>query len=266
MASSSKRNEAHTPSPTKKKSYALVLATPNKADRLTRLQVALNHVQEENRELKTRLCALEIRLSELEVMAKSKAVEVKDAISTISSMATSAQVQEVTSSLTHKVQACVTANFRERRLQEENALKIRIGGLPTEWDSRNIDFEDEVMALNEALHPAHVDRDALEAISNKRNHSKEDRIANGQAILILAKPEDRLRLLQQSRLLKGTTMWIAEELTPTQLKHKAQELKKMHAARREGKWAVLRNGRAVIQEFRTPKPATPPLSDTPPTP
>ncbi|KAI5057417.1 hypothetical protein GOP47_0027432 [Adiantum capillus-veneris] len=71
-----------------------------------------------------------------------------------------------------------------------------------------------------------------------------------------------MKLLQQSRLLKGRTLWIAEELTPNQLKLKASELKKMHEARKQGKWAVYRGGKAIIQEFRTPKP-TPPSPDPP---
>ncbi|KAI5083218.1 hypothetical protein GOP47_0002961 [Adiantum capillus-veneris] len=71
-----------------------------------------------------------------------------------------------------------------------------------------------------------------------------------------------MRLLRQSYHLKGTKFWIAEELTANQLKRKASELKKMHEARRQGKWAVYRGGKAIIQEFRTPKP-TPPQHDPP---
>ena len=197
-------------------------------------------------------------------MARSKANEVDTAIST---MATGAQIQEVTSSLNHRVQACMDANIRERQLQEKNALKVRVGGLPTQWDSWQVDYETGLTTFLETLHPVRIDADSLEMVCNKKcRHLKADRIASGQAILVFNKPEDRLRVLQQSRLLKGTTMWIAKELTSTQLKHKAQELKKMHAARRIGHWAVLRGGRAIIQEFRTPKPAALSPSDTPSTP
>ncbi|KAI5078440.1 hypothetical protein GOP47_0006111 [Adiantum capillus-veneris] len=66
-----------------------------------------------------------------------------------------------------------------------------------------------------------------------------------------------MKLLCQSRLLKGKKIWIAEELTTNQLKSKASELKKMHEARKQGKWAVYRNGKAIIQEFQNPKPAIP---------
>ena len=64
---------------------------------------------------------------------------------------------------------------------------------------------------------------------------------------------------------------MAEELTITQLKCKGAELKKVAEARAKGKWAVYRGDRALIQEFRTPKPATttitdPPLEPTPTSP
>lgn len=62
---------------------------------------------------------------------------------------------------------------------------------------------------------------------------------------------------------QGEKLWIAEELTSNQLKNKSQELKKMREAREQGKWAVFRGGNAIIQEFRTPKPAPPPPLTSP---
>ena len=44
------------------------------------------------------------------------------------------------------------------------------------------------------------------------------------------------------------------ELTMEQLKSKGEELKKVREARASGKWAVYRGGKAIIQDFRTPKP------------
>ncbi|KAI5082183.1 hypothetical protein GOP47_0001926 [Adiantum capillus-veneris] len=71
-----------------------------------------------------------------------------------------------------------------------------------------------------------------------------------------------MQLLCQSRLLKGTKFLIADELTTIQLKLKANELKKIHEACKQGKWAVYRDGKAVIQEFWTPK-LTPPSLNPP---
>ena len=47
--------------------------------------------------------------------------------------------------------------------------------------------------------------------------------------------EDRVKLLRQSHLLKGKTIWISEELTVNQLKAKASELKNVQEARKQGK-------------------------------
>ncbi|KAI5072532.1 hypothetical protein GOP47_0012638 [Adiantum capillus-veneris] len=66
-----------------------------------------------------------------------------------------------------------------------------------------------------------------------------------------------MQLLRQSRLLKGTKSWISEELMTNQLKLKKNELKKMHEARKEGKWPVYQRDKAIIQEFRAPKKALP---------
>ena len=67
-----------------------------------------------------------------------------------------------------------------------------------------------------------------------------------------------MELFRQSRFLKGKQVWISEELTTNQLKNKSSKLKKMHKARKQGKWAVYRGGRAIVQEFQTPKQAIPP--------
>ena len=61
----------------------------------------------------------------------------------------------------------------------------------------------------------------------------------------------RKRILQQSYKLKGTKIWIAEELTRTQLKNIATKLAKVRAAREAGKWAVYCDGLAVIRDFKT---------------
>ena len=49
-------------------------------------------------------------------------------------------------------------------------------------------------------------------------------------------------------------MWISNELTPIQLKNRAKELAKVKEARKEGKWAVYRGGKAIIGDFKNPPP------------
>ncbi|MCO5572847.1 hypothetical protein L7F22_026606 [Adiantum nelumboides] len=178
---------AYTPSPSlsKKKSYVIALATPNKADRILRLQAALTQVQEKNRDLKAHLGALEARLLELEAMVTTKTNEVNNAIS---NMVIEIKAQVLISSIPHKVQTCVVAKFWECPLQADNSLKIRIGGLPTQWDSSNMDYEDGLAALNEAIHPIHLDRKVVECISNKLQHDKKEHISSGHSIITLSTP------------------------------------------------------------------------------
>ena len=65
--------------------------------------------------------------------------------------------------------------------------------------------------------------------------------------------QDKIKVMKQARSLKGTKVWMADELTPLQLKSKKQELAKVHEARKQEKWVVYRYGKALIEEFRTPK-------------
>ena len=65
--------------------------------------------------------------------------------------------------------------------------------------------------------------------------------------------KEKIAVMKQARALKGTKIWIADELTPLQLKSKKEELAKVHEARRQGKWAVYRFGKALIEAFKTPK-------------
>lgn len=128
-------------------------------------------------------------------------------------------------------------------------------GLPQAWDTNTEPFEDAIAFLNNTIKLVHINPNLIENVSNKIDPPiPGQRIPSGHAVLCLKDKESRVRLLQQSRLLKDTKFWIAEELTLLQLKHKEEELKKVRAARAKGKWAVYRGGKAFIQEFRTPKP------------
>ena len=72
-------------------------------------------------------------------------------------------------------------------------------------------------------------------------------------ILRYSTMQEKIKVMKQTHSLQGTTVWMADELTPTQLKNRKQELAKVHEARKQGKWAVYRRGKAIIEDFRTPK-------------
>ena len=72
-------------------------------------------------------------------------------------------------------------------------------------------------------------------MSNKKDNTPGELISNGHFVLCFKDKESRLWLLQQSRLLKDTKLWITKKLTLLQLKHKGEELKKVKAAQAKGK-------------------------------
>lgn len=239
--SSSKSKISPVGTPIKKMSFASVLAAPSKTEVLARLQASIHSLEEENRDLKEHLATLELHVRNLTTAATNKAKDVDTKIE--------AHAQQVAIDITTKVGTCVSMELRERHFQEKNVLKVRIGGLPQAWDTHTGSFEDAITFLNECIKSIHIDPNSLEKVCNKADHKSGKRISSSHAILIFKDKESRLRLLQQSRLLKGTKLWIAEELTLFQLKHKEEQLKKVRAARAKGKWAVYRGGKAVIQEF-----------------
>ena len=66
--------------------------------------------------------------------------------------------------------------------------------------------------------------------------------------------DDKIKVMKQTKSLQGTSVWISDELTLIQLKNRAKELAKVREARKEGKWAVYRGGKAIIRDFKNPPP------------
>ncbi len=60
---------------------------------------------------------------------------------------------------------------------------------------------------------------------------------------------EKIAVMKQTKSLQGTSVWISDELTPIQLKNRSSELTKVREARRNGKWAVYRGGRAIIRDY-----------------
>ena len=131
--------------------------------------------------------------------------------------------------------------------------QIRICGLPSGWDRENIALEMEEDYI--------LETDVLKA-----QLSKVVPFVNlGDPSLIIVKgtqarvsysyKAEKIAVMQQTRSLKGTKVWIADELTPLQLKNRPEELAKVGEERKNGKWSVYRGGKAVINEFRTPQPS-----------
>ena len=146
----------------------------------------------------------------------------------------------------------VISVVKEKERMEGTQNQIRIGGLPMGWDRENIAPELQEDYI--------LETDVLKAqLSNVVPF-----VDLGDPIFIIVKGTqarltymdklDKIRVMKQTKSLQGTKVWIADELTPLQLKNKPTELAKVREARQNGKWAVYRGGQAVIRDFLTPPP------------
>ena len=67
----------------------------------------------------------------------------------------------------------------------------------------------------------------------------------------MATVHDKHHLLRTKKLLKGSHFFLDEDLTIKQQEERMEEVKKIRAARNEGKRAWLYNGKAIIPVFGT---------------
>lgn len=146
----------------------------------------------------------------------------------------------------------VISVIKEKERVEGIQNQVRIGGLPLGWDRENIalELEDDYV----------LETDVLKAQLSKVVPF----VDLGEPTFIIVKgtqakvsywdKSEKIAVMKQTRSLQGTKVWIADELTPLQLKNRPAELAKVKEARKNGKWAVYRGGKAIIGEFHTPPP------------
>lgn len=147
----------------------------------------------------------------------------------------------------------VIAEINERNTQSWVKHEIRVGGLAEDWLGVEVleDYEIE----NDIYVPEHeiLERKLNRAIPFIDIGEPRIEIKGKHVVLRYTDLQDKIKVMKQARSLKGTKVWMADELTPLQLKSKKQELAKVYEARKQGKWAVYRYGKALIEGFRTPK-------------
>ncbi|KAI5061572.1 hypothetical protein GOP47_0024077 [Adiantum capillus-veneris] len=134
-------------------SFVVVVATPSKLTQIKQLQAALDRVMEENRDLKSRLSKLEAHFDSVVHLATDKVKQVE------------AKVTQAQSATFAKVQTCITTKFHEQRLQEENTLKVHIGGLPSPWFTAEDTLEEVTNKFNNILQPIKIKLEMVSSIS-----------------------------------------------------------------------------------------------------
>ncbi|KAH7298937.1 hypothetical protein KP509_25G065400 [Ceratopteris richardii] len=159
------------------------------------------------------------------------------------------QLSEVKLSSSTHFSKEVMAVVKEQELVDGNKKVIRIGGLPLGWDREDIapELKDDCILETEVL------KAQLTKVVPFINLGSPVFITpkGTQARVSYFDMSDKIAVMKQAKSLQGTKVWIADELTPLQLKNRPTELTKVREARKNGKWAVYRGGQAIIRDFHT---------------
>lgn len=209
----------------------------------------INNLQQSNQELHNELKKAKQHIHQLEEQID---IKVKQAANTTDTQ--SNQVPSLTTSIPppHMVEA-VISEINERDAQSWVKKEIRVGGLAEGWQEVEV-LEDEEIE-NDTYVPEHeiLERKLKRAIPFVDIGEPTITIKGKHVVLRYYDLQNKIKVMKQTRSLQGTKVWMADELTPLQLKSKKQELAKVEEARKQGKWVVYRYGKALIEEFRTPK-------------
>ncbi|KAI5064471.1 hypothetical protein GOP47_0021141 [Adiantum capillus-veneris] len=229
----------NTPAKTQS-SFATVLGAPSKLDRITQLQATLDRVLEENFELKSHLSKLEEQFNSMVDLTTDKVKEVE------------AKVSQAHSTTIAQVKTCVTKEISEQKFQEDNALKVHIGGLPLQWCTVEDTLEEAIIKLNHIIEPVNIKPKNVAWINDTHHH-----VGREHCVLTFKNKEEQVKLLRQSQLLKETKLWIAKKLTMNQLKSKVSKLKKMNEARKKENGLSTEVAKRSSRNFEIPNRLSP---------
>lgn len=242
----------------KRKSFAAVvtgkpyipppLATPSSWE--TYLLQELRKLQDELSFVKADLAIKEEKLILLEAKLQVNNTQQQQMIKEEDHEAdTTQQDIKTPAQVNNQLVAEVISTIKEQDKMQENKKIIRIGGLSDDWTQAEIkeeEYKTETDIWKEKLVQAVPFVDLGDPIYI--------RVKGKQAVVSYDTLEEKRTVMKQTRSLKGTKVWIQDELTPLQLKNRSNELARVRAARKEGKWAVYREGKALIREFKNPIP------------
>lgn len=218
---------------------------------------AITNLQKENKELNEALTATKNKIIELEDRIAKQETKPEETPAPLQQheVETHNQVSNETFPINKEnlVQDVISKIKEEERI-EQVAKCLRVGGIQEDWHMDDVFepeeiendtyiSETEVMRRKIARAVPFVDLGDPYLIEAKGKHVQ---------LWYLSK-EEKSKVMRQSKSLKGTKVWLADELTPLQLRDRKKELAKVAEARKHGKWAVYRGGKAIIEEFRKPK-------------
>ena len=218
---------------------------------IKRMQQEVAHLRSELSTKEARIINLETELQTIKVKQEVQESALKQC--TPETEPATTQPEDVppqikSETFTNEVLAIMKENERVKSLEEY----IRIGGLPVDW-AKGTD-------PNEQIEGWAIDVDILKEMLTKvvpfvDLGEPTDIIVKGtQAKVRYYYKDDKIKVMRQTKSLQGTSVWISDDLKPIQLKNRAKELAKVREARKEGKWAVYRGGKAIIRDFKNPPP------------
>ena len=209
----------------------------------------INQLQQSNEELRDELKQAKQQIKQLEQQITHQEKQTVDIITKQIN-----QVSPPTPSIQQEsLVEVVISEIKERNDQDWIKKEIRVGGLREGWQEVEV-LEDEEIEKDTYV-PEHeiLERKLSRAIPFIDIGEPSVSIKGKHVVLRYTDLQDKIKVMKQTHSLRGTKVWMADELTPLQLKSKKEELAKVYEARKQGKWAVYRYGKAVIEEFRNNK-------------
>ena len=116
------------------------------------------------------------------------------------------------------VQAII-AEIKEQEAQDWIKKEIRVGGLPDDWQMQEVLEEKEIEEGRYVSEPEILERKIKKAIPSVDIVEPSLVTIKGQQIVLrYLYLKEKITVMKQTRSLKGTKVWMADELTPLQLK------------------------------------------------
>lgn len=143
------------------------------------------------------------------------------------------------SSTSPSAPSIINDTLEEEKRRKSRAFNVRVVG----WKEDKSPKED---ALALCTKMGANDRTPVDAWRVGKDVSRERPL-----ILKFGDMEEKKGFLSHRRTLKGEKTFLEDDLTPSQVAHRKECMPRVIEARKEGKWAVYRDGKVIISEKRS---------------
>ena len=135
--------------------------------------------------------------------------------------------------------AMMNATLEEETKRKARALHVRVVG----WAEKGSPQED-AKNLGTKIGASDISFASVWRVGKDQSRAK--------ALIIRFMDIDKKKaFLSKRKALKGEKIYLDDDLTPAQVAHRKENIPRVLEARKEGKWAVYRDGKVIITEKRT---------------